>query len=83
MDIEVSLRRTTSSDHQQFDPFIENLSFNETYHSLRQMVVNQAFFITRDGYIGLGPPTVLAGDAVWVLFGANVPFVLRPRRDTI
>ena len=82
MDSEVPLRRATSSDRQQFDSFIENLSFNETYCSLRQMVVNQAFFITQDGYIGLGPPTVLAGDAVWVLFGTNVPFVLRPRGDT-
>jgi Heterokaryon incompatibility protein (HET) len=82
MDSEAPLRRATSSDRQQFDSFIENLSFNETYYSLRQMVVNQAFFITQGGYIGLGPPTVLAGDAVWVLFGANVPFVLSPRGDT-
>ena len=83
MDFEVPLRRATSSDRQQFDSFVENLSFNETYYSLRQMVVNQAFFITQDGYIGLGPPTVIAGDAVWVLFGASVPFVLRPQGDTI
>jgi hypothetical protein len=83
MDFEVPLGRAISSDRQQFDSFIETLSFNETYYSLRQMVVNQAFFITQDGYIGLGPPTVLAGDAVWVLFGARVPFVLRPRGDTI
>lgn len=82
MDIEVPLRRATSSDRQHFDSFIENLSINETYHSIRQMVINQAFFVTQDGYIGLGPPTVLADDAVWVLFGANVPFVLRPQRDT-
>ncbi|KAE8441673.1 hypothetical protein EG329_004594 [Mollisiaceae sp. DMI_Dod_QoI] len=82
MSFEAAIRRARSSDRQKFDSFIENLTFNETYWSLRQMVINQAFFITQDGYIGLGPPTVVAGDAVWVLFGTIVPFVLRPQRNT-
>lgn len=43
------------------------------------MVVNQAFFITDCGYIGIGPPNVHIDNEIWVLFGGRVPFVLRPR----
>lgn len=37
---------------------------------------DQSFFITENGYMGLGNPQV--GDEIWVLFGGNTPFVLRP-----
>jgi hypothetical protein len=39
-------------------------------------VLNRAFFITVDGYMGLGSPDV--GDEIWVLFGGDTPFILRP-----
>jgi hypothetical protein len=35
-------------------------------------------FVTRLGYFAMGPTTVLAGDVVVVLFGCNVPVVIRP-----
>lgn len=35
------------------------------------------FFRTEDGYFGLGPETMEAGDDIVVLAGGNVPFVLR------
>jgi hypothetical protein len=41
------------------------------------MVPNQAFFITKKGYIGMGPPNTKPGDQVWILYGGRVPFVLR------
>jgi hypothetical protein len=34
-------------------------------------------FIMEKGYFGLGPKDTKIGDEVWVLFGGNVPFVLR------
>jgi hypothetical protein len=34
---------------------------------------------TREGYIGMGPVSAAVGDEIWVLRGARVPFVLRPR----
>ncbi|KAH8894578.1 hypothetical protein GQ53DRAFT_84393 [Thozetella sp. PMI_491] len=36
------------------------------------------FFVTRNGYFGLGPSQIQDGDICAILFGANVPFVLRP-----
>lgn len=41
----------------------------------RRSMTGRSFFITKKGYIGLGSPQV--GDEIWVLFGGNVPFVLR------
>ena len=34
------------------------------------------FFITKNGLIGMGPPSMAAGDEVYVLFGGNMPFIL-------
>ena len=34
-------------------------------------------FLTEDGTAGLGPQAMLPGDMVCVLYGANVPFILR------
>jgi hypothetical protein len=38
-------------------------------------------FRTAKGYLGLGPEILKAGDIVAVIFGAKVPFILRPEGD--
>ncbi|KAF2679081.1 hypothetical protein K458DRAFT_408347 [Lentithecium fluviatile CBS 122367] len=37
------------------------------------------FFVTKRGYIGIGPPTAKVGDRVFVLKGGAVPFLLREK----
>ena len=39
---------------------------------------NQKFFTTAKGRYGLGPYTIQKGDICCVLFGAEIPFILRP-----
>ncbi|KAL0936051.1 heterokaryon incompatibility protein [Colletotrichum truncatum] len=39
---------------------------------------NRRFFVTKDGYWGLGPPLMQPGDVCAVLMGGDVPFILRP-----
>ncbi|KIX09356.1 uncharacterized protein Z518_00435 [Rhinocladiella mackenziei CBS 650.93] len=58
--------------------FCKNGGWSEVCESLHGMIINQNFFITKRGYIGIGPATTVRGDEVWVLFGAKVPFILRP-----
>lgn len=38
-------------------------------------------FRSEGGYIGIGPLGMCRGDSIWILPGADVPFVLRPARD--
>jgi len=38
---------------------------------------NRRFFLTEQGYMGLGPTNMQIGDAVYVLCGGNTPFLLR------
>lgn len=38
-------------------------------------------FLTRKGFVGLGPPSMEPGDLVCVLYGASFPFVLRPHEN--
>ncbi|KAH3995438.1 hypothetical protein HBH98_145120 [Parastagonospora nodorum] len=67
------------------EKYLENLwtsllldkTHNSLYESLCGIVPNQAFFITKKGYIGVGSPDARPGNEVWVLYGGQVPFVLR------
>ncbi|KAF2140805.1 uncharacterized protein K452DRAFT_288228 [Aplosporella prunicola CBS 121167] len=43
------------------------------------MCCNRRFFVTEKGYYGIGPEVSREGDKVSILFGAKVPFVLRPQ----
>lgn len=72
-------RRAEEADRDSVLELLRYHTKTEIYTSLHDMVVNQAFFITKNGYIGIRPPTTMAGDEVWVLFGGKVPFVLRRR----
>jgi hypothetical protein len=43
-----------------------------------QRLMNRCLFITSSGHLGLGPASMMSGDTVAILFGGNVPYVLRP-----
>jgi hypothetical protein len=47
------------------------------YWSVVQAITNRRFFVTREGFLGLGPIEVEIGDEVYVINGSNVPLVLR------
>jgi hypothetical protein len=70
-------RRAEHTDSHLVSEFYKNGTLSEILTSLRCMVLNQAFFITTEGYIGIGSPDMVRGDEVWVLFGGKVPFILR------
>jgi len=40
--------------------------------------VNRRFFVTKQGYMGVGPAYIGKGDIVCVLFGGSTPYILRP-----
>ncbi|KAF6815207.1 heterokaryon incompatibility protein [Colletotrichum sojae] len=42
---------------------------------------NRRFFVTKDGYWGLGHPLMQENDVCAILFGGDVPFVLRPTSE--
>ena len=56
--------------------------YSETTNTFVNLVCNtvagRRFFVTKSGMLGLGPARIEEGDVVAVLFGASVPFLLRP-----
>ncbi|KAH7124993.1 heterokaryon incompatibility protein, partial [Dactylonectria estremocensis] len=40
---------------------------------------NKRPYLSKEGYVGMGPVTTAPGDVIAVLVGARVPFVLRPK----
>ncbi|KAI1088080.1 HET-domain-containing protein [Rostrohypoxylon terebratum] len=55
----------------------------EYVKSLKSDVGKSSFFTTTSGFVGICVPDSRKGDTVAILFGSPVPFVLRPRSDTI
>jgi hypothetical protein len=55
----------------------DNARFQCFHASVCGTIANRRFFVTREGYLGLGPNALQAGDEVYVIKGSNVPFVLR------
>jgi hypothetical protein len=45
------------------------------------MQCSRRFFATDKGYMGIGPPVAQNGDIICVLFGGEVPYVLRPAEN--
>lgn len=39
---------------------------------------NRRFYLTKDGYMGIGPSLMRPGDHLCILLGGRLPFVLRP-----
>jgi hypothetical protein len=51
--------------------------FDAARLELTQFALGRRFFITRNGYFGLGPQAARQGDRIVVLLGVDVPLVLR------
>jgi hypothetical protein len=65
---------------KDLEPLSQNLARDfvaVTLHGMKE----RKLFVTNDGYFGLGPRNLEKGDRVCILFGANVPFILRPEDD--
>lgn len=46
-----------------------------------QFCFDRRFFITSEGYFGIGPEVSIPGDKICVFFGGETPFVLWPQKD--
>jgi hypothetical protein len=47
---------------------------------VEEATYGRTFFVIENGYMGLGSQQ--DGDEVWVLFGGDLPFILRPGPDS-
>jgi hypothetical protein len=84
---EFPVERARPSHEELFEELLAQMSTriptrSPLCESLCGMVPNHAFFITKAGYIGMGPPKILPGDQVWVLYGSRVPFVMRKAKTS-
>ena len=61
----------------------QDLQQNEAYHYWAAMtrLMKKRPFVTRLGYVGLGPAFAKAGDKVVVFKGGAIPFVVRPTNE--
>lgn len=58
-----------------------NLQYFLYYHYLQRTYRGRCLFVTRKGYVGLGPLFAREGDEVWIIPGAKVPFVFGKAPD--
>jgi hypothetical protein len=62
--------RIPTDDYETITHMVENTISNSCYGC--------RLFITDDGMLGTGFSGMMAGDVVCILFGGNVPYILRP-----
>ncbi|KAI8941941.1 hypothetical protein NX059_000055 [Plenodomus lindquistii] len=79
---ETPIGRAKAHHAQAFEEIVQRLKENmecsgPVYESLCGMVPNHSYFVTKRGYMGIGPPQIASGDEVWILYGGRVPFILR------
>ena len=46
--------------------------------AVKEVMADRRLFFTEGGNIGLGPKSLKEGDEVWLLEGAQIPFILKP-----
>ncbi|KAK3983898.1 heterokaryon incompatibility protein-domain-containing protein [Cladorrhinum sp. PSN332] len=74
-------RYVSQKDQTKEDVEAENST--AFYHAVDRAAGGRRFFITRKGYIGLGPQDTNPGDSLSVVSGSTVPFILRKLRHPI
>lgn len=62
---------------EYFESYISKGTHNRLILSLHGLVPNHAFFITTNGYLGIGSSDLRQGDEVCIFGGGRVPFVIR------
>lgn len=72
----ISAEGISAEEISDMDTVISNVAIETT-------TADRSFFITRKGYMGLGPPHLTVGDDVAVLAGGNTPFILRKTSEKI
>jgi hypothetical protein len=65
---------------RKWDEIVGNPELWKFDGMIKDQTAGRALFITENGYVGLG--NVGESDEIWVLFGGDLPFVLRPKPDT-
>lgn len=61
-----------------FDPALNGSKEMSTYTDNLYKNIGSRLYLTKLGYVGLGPPEAAEGDTIVVLNGSTVPHVLRP-----
>ncbi|KAE9375079.1 hypothetical protein N431DRAFT_465288 [Stipitochalara longipes BDJ] len=57
------------------------VQFIEMRTDFYETATSRRLFITANGFLGIGPAEIEVGDRVSILFGGNVPFIVRDEDD--
>jgi hypothetical protein len=73
-----------------WEQFVDDIGFGSTssngdpdrfLEAAMNVCIGRRIFITKSGCLGLGPAAMTTGDHVCVLYGGNVPFILRAKDE--
>lgn len=75
-----NLRRPDVEDFKSLERwmFSSDTLNNGLMSQVECTIYNRKFFTTKGGLLGFGPSRMRSGDEVWLIYGDQVPFILRP-----
>jgi hypothetical protein len=53
------------------------------HNAIELATIRRRFFVTEEGYMGLGPAGMQVGDHLYILLGGQTPFILRPKHASV
>lgn len=74
---EVRAMGTRLPESQHYQTHHMDDALNNFYVSVKEMCFKRTFFVTKKGYMGLGPFFTLPCDRIFVVPGVNTPLVMR------
>jgi len=77
IDVDASLEQRQNITEPTVAPSVEAESRSPFSVVFGDVYGRRRLFVTAKGYLGLGPSSLQVGDKVYILKGANVPFLLR------
>ncbi|KAI4945584.1 hypothetical protein J4E91_007927 [Alternaria rosae] len=58
-----------------------NVRYDRRAPTMRNIMRQRRLFVTKQGYIGIGPVEARSHDTVFIISGCNFPIILRPRKN--
>jgi len=58
-----------------------NVEYDRRAPTMRNIMRQRRLFVTKQGFIGIGPVEARSRDVVFIISGCNFPIILRPRNN--
>ena len=80
-DLEQIVFQKPPNEEENDKPVTKDMVAKAFWYDMLRAGKNRQFCVTKKGYMGWAPPAAAVGDRICVLFGGQVPYVVRRQKE--